>query len=71
MSHTTEKLAVIIPTLNEAGNMSVLLNRLRNALDPTEINYELIVVDDDSQDGTADVVRDLAKPGSRIRASFP
>jgi dolichol-phosphate mannosyltransferase len=68
MSRTTEKLAVIIPTLNEAGNMSVLLNRLRNALDPTEINYELIVVDDDSQDGTADVVRDLAKPGSRIRA---
>jgi dolichol-phosphate mannosyltransferase len=61
------KLAVVIPTLNEAGNMSPLLNRLKTALDPAGIDYELIVVDDDSQDGTAEIVRDLAKQDSRVR----
>jgi dolichol-phosphate mannosyltransferase len=61
------KFAVVIPTLNEAGNMSPLLNRLKTALDPAGIDYELIVVDDDSQDGTAEIVRDLAKQDSRVR----
>jgi dolichol-phosphate mannosyltransferase len=61
------KLAVVIPTLNEAGNMPALLSRLRTALDPAGIDYELIVVDDDSEDGTAEIARDLAKQDSRVR----
>jgi dolichol-phosphate mannosyltransferase len=61
------KLAMVIPTLNEAGNMPALLSRLRTALAPAKIDYELIVVDDDSQDGTAEIVRDLAKQDSRVR----
>jgi dolichol-phosphate mannosyltransferase len=62
-----EKLAVVIPTLNEAGNIPTLLKRLQNALAPANINYELIVVDDDSQDGTAAVVQQFADHDPRIR----
>jgi dolichol-phosphate mannosyltransferase len=61
-----QKLGIVIPTLNEAGNIPTLLDRLRAALEPTNVAYELIVVDDDSQDGTADVAREYAKQDSRV-----
>lgn len=60
------KLGLVIPTLNEAGNILHLLDRLQTALEPTKIAYELIVVDDDSQDGTADVAREYAEEDSRV-----
>ena len=63
----SEKLAVVIPTLNEAGNIPTLLNRLQNALATANVNYELIVVDDDSRDSTSDVARQYAAQDPRIR----
>lgn len=64
---STLKLGVVIPTLNEAGNLPSLLDRLKKALEPTHVDYELIVVDDDSQDGTADVVREYSSQDPRVR----
>ena len=64
---TKEKLVVVIPTLNEAGNIPPLLERLTNSLEPTDVEYELVVVDDDSQDGTADAARQYAAKDSRVR----
>lgn len=61
------KFGLVIPTLNEAGNIPVLLDRIHSALEPTSVNYEIIVVDDDSQDGTADVVRERAATDPRVR----
>ncbi len=52
-------LAVVIPTLNERENIVILLSKLREVL--KGIAYEVIVVDDDSPDGTASVVRRLAQ----------
>jgi len=62
-----QKLAVVIPTLNEAGNIPTLLRRLQSALDGVRFDYELIVVDDDSRDGTADLVREYTRKDPRIR----
>jgi dolichol-phosphate mannosyltransferase len=61
------KLGLAIPTLNEAGNMHPLLEGLGVSLSRVPIDYELIVVDDDSSDGTAEVAREFAKQDSRVR----
>ncbi len=52
-------LCIVIPTLNERENIGLLLDRLRNTLH--DIRYEVIVVDDDSPDGTAAVVKRLSR----------
>jgi len=61
------KLGLVIPTLNEAGNIPVLLNRIHESLSTAGIDYEILVVDDNSQDGTADVVNECAEKDSRVR----
>jgi dolichol-phosphate mannosyltransferase len=64
---TPEKLALAIPTLREAANIRGLLIHLRSVLDPVEIDYEIIVVDDDSRDGTEEIVSAISKVDPRVR----
>jgi dolichol-phosphate mannosyltransferase len=61
------KLALVVPTLCEAGNIGRLLDQVRAVLDPQRIHYEILVVDDDSSDGTGDVVKRIAKEDPRVR----
>lgn len=63
----SEKLDLVIPTLNEAGNIAVALQRVRSSLDPLGINYNVTVVDDDSRDGTAQVVQEIAAQDPRMK----
>jgi len=58
-------LAIIIPTLNERDNVPIVVERLNRAL--AGIAWEAIFVDDDSPDGTADVVRALSRRQTNIR----
>jgi dolichol-phosphate mannosyltransferase len=62
-----EKLALVIPTLCEAENIGGLLNHIRTVLDPVGISYEIMVVDDDSPDGTGEAVSAVSRKDSRVR----
>ena len=62
-----DKLALVIPTLCEAENIGGLLNSVRSVLDPLHTPYEILVVDDDSPDGTGAVVAAIALDDPRIR----
>jgi dolichol-phosphate mannosyltransferase len=60
-------LALVIPTFREAGSLPAILARVRAALDASRMPCEIIIVDDDSQDGTAELVSSIARQDSRIR----
>lgn len=53
-----EPLSLIIPTYNERDNITPLLERLERAL--AGYNYEVLFIDDNSADGTAEVAASLA-----------
>ena len=57
-------LCVVIPTLNERENVILLLERLRALL--VGVRYEVMVVDDDSPDGTAAVVRRYSRTHENV-----
>jgi dolichol-phosphate mannosyltransferase len=65
--HAAARLALVVPTLHEAANVSRVLERIRTSLDPLGVTYELIVVDDDSQDGTENIVRGISAQDARVR----
>jgi dolichol-phosphate mannosyltransferase len=64
---TDDKLVILIPTCEEAASIQSLLARIGRALESTDICYEILVVDDDSRDGTAQLVSAAASANSRIR----
>jgi dolichol-phosphate mannosyltransferase len=59
------QLSVIVPSFNERDNVTMLYRRLETALAGTA--WEVIFVDDNSPDGTWDVVRTLARDDCRVR----
>lgn len=62
------KAVVIIPTYNEKGNIEKLLDVLEKEIFPQIKNYEMgiLVADDNSPDGTADIVKDHMKKWKNI-----
>jgi len=59
------ELAIIVPTLNERDNIEPLIREIDSVL--TEVDWELIFVDDDSTDGTVAKIREIARTDPRIR----
>jgi dolichol-phosphate mannosyltransferase len=60
-------LSVVIPAHNEAEVIEPTLRGLIDQLGPAGIDYEIVVVDDASRDGTGDVVRRVAEEEPRVR----
>ncbi len=59
-----EKVSILIPARNEASSIGVALDHL---LENREIDFEILVLDDQSEDETASIVRDRMQRSTSIR----
>jgi len=59
------EISVIVPTFNERQNVAEIVRRLEVCLAGSA--WEVIFVDDDSTDGTADLVREMGRRNRRVR----
>lgn len=68
-AETTSKptLSIVIPLCNEEGNVALLLERLRDAVQTLGVSYEVILVDDGSRDATWSLVSEAAAADDHVK----
>ena len=57
---------IIVPTLNEKENIEILINQLST----TNLVFDLLFVDDNSNDGTQEIIKDLVKKKTKYPLYF-
>jgi len=63
----TAKTSIILPTYKERDNIVELVQAIHKSLESQAFCYEVVIVDDNSPDGTADVVRAAFGDDPRVR----
>ena len=66
---TTENtdISVVVPAYNEEESVPVLIGEIAEAMKPLDRQYEVIIVDDGSDDRTRDVLAELTPQYSQLR----
>ena len=59
--------SVILPTLNENGHIIKLIEEISQILITQKIQYEIIVVDDNSDDGTYETVKKFQQSATYLK----
>jgi dolichol-phosphate mannosyltransferase len=60
------RIVLIIPTFNEVGNIGRLIDELQVVFQPIRHEMQILVVDDNSPDGTVDVVRERQSRATNV-----
>jgi dolichol-phosphate mannosyltransferase len=64
-------LSIVTPTYNEVDNIESLLDSIREAIVPLDqYEFEIIVIDNCSSDGTQEKIREIAGKDARIKVIF-
>ncbi len=66
-NHNKVDVSIIIPVLNEAGNLEPLYYQLRAVLDSINKEFEIILVDDGSTDSSFEIIERLQKLDNRLQ----
>lgn len=61
------KFSIILPTYNEGGNIIKLIKEIKNVFKKTNKNFEIIVVDDNSEDNTEKLVKNYLKKNRFVK----
>ncbi len=62
------QLSIVAPVYNEAGNLERLVAETHDSIEAAGLDYELILVDDRSTDGSRDALVEMAAGNQRLRA---
>jgi glycosyltransferase involved in cell wall biosynthesis len=60
-------LTIVAPVYNEAENLEPLVTEIIEALEPTGLEFEILLVDDGSKDGSAEMIASLAGEHASVR----
>lgn len=60
-------LSLVIPCYNEQDNLRPLVKAIREAIEPLELPYEIVITDDCSKDGSWTILKELAAADPRLR----
>ncbi len=61
-------ISIVVPVFNEEENLEYLYDKLKDSLSKNEIdNYEIIFVDDGSDDGSWSIIKNLAEKDERVK----
>ena len=58
--------SIILPTLNERGHIKELILAIEKNFSKKKIKYEIIIIDDNSSDGTIKEVQSIKKKNIKI-----
>jgi glycosyltransferase involved in cell wall biosynthesis len=58
---TKPVLSIVVPIYNEVESLPKLIDRIAHSLETYHLSYEMILVDDGSQDGTTELLQELAE----------
>ena len=61
-------ISVIIPLLNEEGSLTELYNWIQRVMQENGFSYEIIFVDDGSNDGSWTIIKELSLQSPHVKA---
>ncbi|MBS1861358.1 MAG: glycosyltransferase family 2 protein [Actinobacteria bacterium] len=61
------RISVVMPAQNEEGSVGSTVEGLVSTLEAAEVDYEIVVVNDDSEDGTEAVIAAIGAANPRVR----
>ena len=66
MKNIEKSYSIILPTYNEAGHIKKLIHEIYDIFSKNDILFEIIIVDDNSSDGTINIINELCAKNKNI-----
>ncbi|MGB7273880.1 MAG: glycosyltransferase family 2 protein, partial [Geitlerinemataceae cyanobacterium] len=65
---TSSQISVVVPIFNEVESLPTLVDKIVTSLKDVPIDYEIVLVDDGSQDGTTELLTQMAQTQANLKA---
>lgn len=67
MAQNSKEISIILPIFNEVENIPILHRELREVLEAHKISYEIIAVDDGSDDGSFEALKGIVEKDQHVK----